>query len=349
MKFALSTDQLLERRDVISVADIFCELYPETEGYAIAHRPGAILGPLESRKIHSTGLSKKIPTPEELSKNSFLVPTMSQQLFVPCSVKVIFNVTQGLSMGIPKCEKSYQISYLYDDYFLQRPGKSWRERLFSSYLKNWLKKSLSQVDELWVGSSRLKSQLKDFYKGEIQIVPPFIKLSEFPLIPSSIFKHDFYLVNAEDLDLKMARGILALLKLRSTRFRFIGNDHHLEELKNELPPESFFGERCAGELAPLMSSSRGLIDLKRHGFPKASIQCQATGRPVVALKGGSAEDFHQSPYVELVANLRELGGALDRLETSLKEGLDPKKVRAYAMDYHDLKFKGFLKRRMEAL
>lgn len=349
MKTALSTDQLLERRDITTVADIFCELYPDAESYAIAHRPGAILGPLESRKIHSTGLSKKVTSPEGLSQNSFLVPTMSQQLFVPCSVKVVFNLTQGLSIGIPKCEGTYQISYLYDDYFLQRPGESWREWLFSSYLKNWLKKGLSQVDELWVGSQRLKSELSDFYSKEIQVVPPFIKLSEFPLIPSSLFKHDFYLINAQGVDVPTARKILEILEARSTRFRFIGHDEHLEELKKELSPESFFGERCAGELAPLMSSSRGLIDLKLHGFPKSSIQCQATGRPVVVRQGGSAEDFHQSPYLQMISDVSQLEEALTRLESSLEQGWEPKKVRAYVMDYHDLKFKGFLKRRMESL
>ena len=349
MNLALSTDQLLERRDVTSVSDIFCELYPDAQAYAIAHRPGAILGALESRKIHSTGLSKKILTPEQLSKNSFLVPTMSQQLYIPCRINVIFNVTQGLSLGIPKCDDSYQVTYLYDDYFLSSPGKSWRERLFSSYIKSWLKKSLSQVNELWVGSERLKTELAKIYQGEIQVVPPFIKLSEFPLIPSSLFKHDFYLINAAALDLKTAREILKLLDSRSTRFRFIGKDEHLDKLKEDLPTESFFGERCAGELAPLMSSARGLIDLTLHGFPKSAIQCQATGRPVIGRKAGSAADFHNSPYLQLITDVDELGAALDRLESSLEEGIDPKKIRAYAMDYHDLKFKGFLKRRMESL
>lgn len=349
MKVALSLDQLLQRDNATSCADIFCELFPDAECYTVAHKVGGVLGNVEIRKIHSTGLSKKIETVDELGKYNFLIPTITQQLFIPCSVDVVFNISRGLSHGIQKCQETKQITYLYDDYFLSRRPRSWRERIFKSYLKSWARKSLKQVDVLWVSTEKLKMDLQPLVKNPIEVVPPFFKLTEFPLIPSSLFKHDFYCIEASALTPEQASVVVSVLEQRTARWRFIGVDDHLVELKKQFPAIQFFGDHCAGELAPLLSSSRGCIDLTTEIFPESAMKAQACGRPCIGKSGGWSESFLDSPYVFKVSSLKnDLPRALDELESCLSS-LEPKKVRAHVMEYHDLKFKGALMRAMEKL
>lgn len=346
MKVAFSLDHLLQRENATACADIFCELFPDADCYTLAHKVGAVLGNVEIRKIHSTGLSKKVSSLDELAKNAYLVPTISQQLFVPCSVDVVFNISRGLSHGFKKCKETKQITYLYDDYFLSRKPRSWRERFFRSYLKSWAKKSLGQVDLLWVSTQELHDALAPHLSIPIEVVPPFFKLTEFPLIPSSLFKHDFYCIEASCLSEEQAQMIVDQLEKRATRWRFIGVDDHLGELKKKYPVEAFYGDRCAGELAPLLSSARGCIDLTTEIFPESAMKAQATGRPVITQRGGFSDAFLQTPHAHKINSLKEdLSSALDQLEASLAT-LEPKKVRAYVMDYHDLKFKGALMRAM---
>lgn len=349
MKVALSLDHLLQRENATSCADIFCELFPDADCYTVAHKAGAVLGNVEIRKIHSTGLSKKVETVDELAKNAYLVPTISQQLFVPCSVDVLFNISRGLSHGFKKCQETKQITYLYDDYFLTRAPKSWRERFFRSYVKSWSKKALSQVDILWVSTQELHDALAPYLKIPVEVVPPFFKITEFPLIPSSLFKHDFYCIEASSVSLDQAQIILETLDKRSTRWRFIGVDDHLAELKKNYPADTFYGDRCAGELAPMLSSARGCIDLTTDVFPESALKSQAVGRPVITMSGGFSDAFLKTPHAHKVSSLKkDLDQALDQLEASLAT-LEPKKVRAFVMDYHDLKFKGALIRAMDKL
>lgn len=349
MKVALSLDQLLQRDNATSCADIFCELFPDAQCYTIAHKVGGVLGNVEIRKIHSTGLSKKVETADELGKFNFLIPTIAEQLFIPCSVDVVFNISRGLSHGIQKCKETKQITYLYDEYFLNRKPRTWRERFFRSYLKSWARKSLQQVDVLWVSTEKLKIALQPLVKVQIEVVPPFFKLTEFPLIPSSLFKHDFYCIEASALTPKQANEVVEVLQQRQARWRFIGVDDHLVELKKQYPAIQFFGDHCAGELAPLLSSSRACIDLTTEIFPESAMKAQATGRPCVARIGGWSDSFLDSPYVFKISSLKnDLPQALDALEASLPS-LEPKKVRAFVMEYHDLKFKGALMRAMEKM
>ena len=67
------------------------------------------------RRIFSTFLSNKVKSKNQLHENSFLIPSASKNLFIPCSVDLIINISNGYSQGIKKCEKTKQITYLYSD------------------------------------------------------------------------------------------------------------------------------------------------------------------------------------------------------------------------------------------
>ena len=124
MKVALSTDTLLKRDHSTEIYDLLCELFPEAEAYALAHRPGTILGPAEHRKVHSTFLSTKVQSHEEIGKYFFSIPSALKNLFIPCSNNVILNISRGLSHGIKKCKESYQITYLYDEFWFDKKRDS---------------------------------------------------------------------------------------------------------------------------------------------------------------------------------------------------------------------------------
>lgn len=343
---ALSTDHLLYRDPSIGMLDIFCELYPEARAFTLAHKVGAILGHLELRSIESTGLSKKSETLDQLMHKSFLIPTLAEQLRIPCSIDIMFNLSRGLSHSFRKCESTKLISYFYDDLLLSRSPASFSERFFRSYLKNWSRKGLGQVDLLMIPHEAFKAQLEPYVKSRIEVVPPFFKLSDFPLIPSKIFKKDFYCIHATGLTLKEARSIIELFDQRKMRYRFIGEDEHLAELKRSLPADHFFGSRCAGELAPLLASSRGLIDFEMSFFPLQSLQGMAEGLRILYRQASPGAVFLETPYAK-ASSLSELGQDLDHIDKSFEQD-EAQKIRAYVMDYHDLKFKGSLLRAMNS-
>lgn len=279
MKVGIGCDHILERDRSIEVVEALCAIFPEAEIYTLAHRPRQVLGSLERRKIHSTFLSHKAKSLEELIKYSYLVPTAAKNLHITCDLDLFIDVSSGLGHGLKSCAKTKRISYLLDK--RDGPKKSGiLNKFFSLYVENWKKKNLLDDRTLWVETLELERVLKTFEK-ESRVLRPFVKLDDFKVIKSAGFTHSAYLINAAALNVKEAAQIAQALNLKKLKFKFIGIDSHLSSLKLSLGESNFFGEKCHGELAPLMSSAAGLIDHDAHPYSPFTLECLASGRPVL--------------------------------------------------------------------
>ncbi|MFT6070590.1 MAG: hypothetical protein ACJAT2_003027 [Bacteriovoracaceae bacterium] len=282
MKVAIGCDHILERDRSIEIVEALCAIFPDAEVYTLAHRPKQVLGPLERKKIHSTFLSHKVSSLKELSKYSYLIPSAAKNFHITCSLDLFIDVSSGMGHGFKTCEKTKRISYLLDK--KEDSIKSgFIRKFFKSYLNNWKRKNLLDERTLWVETPELEQNLKAMGKSP-QILRPFVKVEDFKVIKSAGFKHSAYLINALPLNEEMAEKIADNLKNQKIGFKFIGDDGHLLGLKDKLGEGSFFGEKCHGELAPLMSSAAGLIDFDTHPYSPFTLECLASGRPVLKNK-----------------------------------------------------------------
>lgn len=282
MKVGIGCDHILERDRSIEVVEALCAIFPDAEIYTLAHKPKLVLGPLERKRIHSTFLSHKVSTLKELEKFAYMVPTAAANLNITCSLDLFIDVSSGMSHGFKTCEKVKRVSYLLDK--KEDPSKKGLlKRFFNSYLNNWKRKNLLDERTLWVETPELEKNLKALGTCP-QILRPFVKVEDFKVIKSAGFKHSAFLINALPLNEELASSIINLLKEKDLGFKFIGQDDHLEALKEKLGESSFFGEKCHGELAPLMSSAAGLIDFDTHPYSPFTLECLASGRPVLKNK-----------------------------------------------------------------
>lgn len=279
MKVGIGCDHILERDRSIEVVEALCAIFPDAEIYTLAHRPKQVLGPLERKKIHSTFLSHKVSNLEELEKYAYMIPSAAKNLHITCNLDLFIDVSSGMSHGLKTCEQVRRVSYLLDkkDRFSK---KGLIGRFFNSYVNNWKRKNLLDERTLWVETPHLEMNLKAMGK-EPKILRPFVKVEDFKVIKSAGFKHSAFLINALPLNEELALVIIENLQKDNHIFKFIGVDDHLASLKEKLGESSFFGEKCHGELAPLMSSAAGLIDFDTHPYSPFTLECLASGRPVL--------------------------------------------------------------------
>jgi hypothetical protein len=343
MKICITTDLLTGRDLGIEVIETFLEVFDQASLLAISFKEGAILGPVELRNITSTSLTHKIHNYHDLQKYSFLAPGVLGNHFISCQYDLIINVSRGLSHGFKRCKTTRQITYLLDQ-AANPTGKNFIEKLFKSFVNKWALRKLDQVDELWVSSVAMKEQLKGFYSKEIIVVPPFIKVQDFPLIPSDVYPHNYYVINAEVIDLKLAESLISIMKAQKFEFRFVGKDTHLQSLKKNHKEHIFLGEKCNGDLAPILAASRGLIDLNKSTFPALSLCALSSGRPVII----SQNDYISGEGVFTIGD--------DKKETILEQiealnnkhpEIGPEKLHGQANNFHQMKFKGLIQRRIE--
>lgn len=354
MKIAVSCDAVISRNHVTSIIESIFSVFEEAELYTIVHHQGKILGSIEQRKIHSTYLSSMIDEEKAFGdfwwKKAMLIPGATKNLTIPCSVDLLINISSGFSQNFDRCEGVYQITYLVENQFKIRKPKFWREKIFRGYLEHWALKGLKSSHELWVPNEKA---LK-FWEGEhdnVSLLKPFIKATDFPLMPDGIrkgFPRDFFCIDAESLNKDQAFKLIENLKAANLKFRFVGEDSHLEEVKRESEDAMFFGNRCSGELAPLLSASRGFMSFQRVGFPSHCIESLSSGTPIWLPQESEGLDYVEGAGVFKSPEKDLNSEYLIKLFLEMNE-VDPKKLHAHGNHYHDIKFRSEVSRRIEKL
>lgn len=350
MKVAVTCDHILERKYWTRIFEAILEIFEEAEVYTIAHRPKGVLGRIELRRIHSTFLSNFVKTENALFKNSMLIPGAARNLVIPCSYDLVINITTGLSHGITTCERTKVVTYLVEDLISKRDKKSLREKLFSGYLNSWSNKSFLDSDEIWVGSEKLRSSEK--FKDKAKLLLPFFNINDFPIFPeaqAALFPRDFVVIQAESLSLESAQSFISLLDKIEMKYRFVGVDHHLKTLKESVDSKFFLGKKCSGELAPLFSAALCAIDFSTDSWNEFTYQAMATGRPVI-VNEKSLDEGHIS-VGNGVYSFRKENEIPDIIQKVIQEhqNLEPKKIRGQVSQFHEIKFKSEVKRRLERL
>ena len=344
MKVAITCDFLLERSHYVEIIESLCEVFPEAVIYCFAHKQGAILGHIEQRSIKSTYLSKIVTTEEEFYKHSNKLPSLAKNLFVSCDYDLIINVSKGFSQGLAKCKTTKLITYLYDLDLDQKITKSFLQKVFSPFVHSWIKKTLGNADLVLSSREDLLKTLEGL-KAPTEVVPPPFRVSDYALFPKEMFKHHFFLIEAKGLSLENAKELIEWMKEWNYAFQFIGPDEHLKILKADYPENTFFGDRCSGEHAPVLAASKALISFNQEDFPALAMGTLAVGRPVILIS--TLKKWLSGVGIGFVegVNKNELKVAIDNIADD--SALEPGKVRAHVMEYHDIKFKAQMKRTLD--
>lgn len=347
MKVAITCDHLLGRNHYTEIIEAFCELYPDAPIYCFAHARGKILGAIEQRSIKSTYLSNIVTTEEEFYKHAHKLPSLAKNLFVSCEFDVIINVSKGFSQGLHRCETSKIVTYLYDLDLDKKIKNGFVQKLFSPFVRSWVEKSLKNVNQLTVARFDLAEKLKPLHSS-IEVIPPPFRITDYALFPRDMFKHHFYLIEAEGLKLSEASILAEWMKEWNYQFQFIGNDAHLSSMKKNHPEQTFFGQKCCGEHAPVLAASKALITFNTENFPQLTLGALATGRPVIIAT--ELKKWVEGEGITIVDGLDKslLKQAIETVESKDLEW-ESKKIRAHAMEYNEAKFKIQMKRLLDKL
>lgn len=345
MNVAITCDSLLERNHANEIVELLCEAFPESMIYTLAHKEKAILGTIEQRKIKSTGLSRKVLAENDLYDHLLMLPNLTQSMKLSCTHDYILNVSRGFSHAFDRCDKSKQITYLYELSFEEHFDTFWK-KLLRPFIVNKFITGLKKAHKVLVSNEKLKIDLAK-YGIESEVLPPPFRLSDYALFPKTMFKHDFFTVDTRGLKLKEINLLIDFFTKRNEKFQFVGPTDGLgaefEEYKKAHPENRFFGERCSGEHAPVLASSRAFISFDNVKFPKMTLAALAVGRPVVIKNSHQDLVSGTGTYFVNDFNLNELSKVLDQINIEHDE-LDNQKIRANVMKYHDIKFKAQLKR-----
>ena len=346
MKIAITCDTLIKRNHYTEIVESICEAFPEARLYCFVHLAGKILGHIEQRVITSTYLSNEVKSEEDFWKKSYQFPSLASNLFVSCEYDLIINISNGFSQGFKKCDRSKMITFFYDDNYEKKIRNSLVQKIFYSYVVSWAQKSFINSNVVLVAREDMKARLLQHAKN-IEVVPPPFRISDYSLFPKEMFAHHYFLVESDGLSESQASQMIDWMKEWKIDFQFIGNDDHLASLKLNHPESRFFGNKCSGEHTPVLAASKAFISFNEHSFPHLALGTMATGRPVIL--ANSLKKWVSGTGTYFASFSKEsLKAMIDEVNAN-ESTLDPQKIRAHAVYFHDIKFKSKIKRVVEEL
>ena len=159
--------------------------------------------------------------------------------------------------------------------------------LVLSYLRVWDQQAAERVDE-WIAISEfVRRRIQKYYQKDSVVIHPPVNVAKFPLAeepPEGFWLMVGRLVAYKNFDL----AIEAFTRL-GWPLKIVGTGVEERRLRAKAGRNvEFLGQVSDTELASLYRRSSGLIFPQEEDFGIVPLEAMASGRPVIALRGGGA-------------------------------------------------------------
>jgi len=255
---------------------------------------------IKNRKIHSTFL-QKFPFSTKLYKAYLpLMPTAIEYLDLQ-KYDIIFSSHHCVAKGIIPRPNAVHICYchsparyiwdmfwIYSDLNGFNKYKKLASFFLCNYLRMWDVTSANRVDYFIANSSYTAARISKFYNRRSRIIYPPVETKKFNCKESE----DFYLMASRLVAYKRFDLAIQAFNESGKRLVIIGDGAEYEKLKAMAKPNvTLLGKVSSDVLIDYMSRCKGFIFPGKEDFGIVMVEAQASGKPVIAFRGGGAIDI----------------------------------------------------------
>src|SRR5437588_3899029 len=295
-RVALVHDFLLDVRGAERVFIELCEMWPEADIYTAIYDERGTEGRFAGRRVHSSFLQRLKPSARTFRA---LLP------FYPAAIEsfdlggydLVVSSSSAWAHAVLCDERAVHVSYCHNPFryawndrdrtltrrrdpitlaFLRGLFRRWRQW-------DWI--AAQRTDRYVANSRTTQARISAYFGRESAIVHPPVDVGRFA--PGTVGSH--YAIVSELMPHKeIDVAIEAFNELRLPLI-VIGDGPDYRRLRKLAGPSvQFAGRLPDAEVANVLSGARALIMTAVEEFGIVSIEAQASGRPVIARRGGGA-------------------------------------------------------------
>lgn len=302
MKVALVQDWLVTYRGGEKVLEAIAELFPDADLFTLLHRPGAFPRVIEDRRIRTSFL-QAIPGIHE--RYRYFLPLFPRAIesFDLRGYDLVLSTSHCVAKGVRKPEGAVHVSYvhapmrymwdLYEDYFGEGRaplGTRLAARAVRRSLQRWDVRSAQRVDRFLANSHHIAAQIGRLWGRQAQVVHPPVELERFAAEPlEGGGQGGFFLWAGAFAPYKRLDLALETFRRFDAPLYVVGSGQDERRARQLAPPNvKFLGQVSDAELARLYRDCRALLFTGEEDFGLTPLECQASGRPVIAYASGGA-------------------------------------------------------------
>ena len=328
-RVALVHDFLLDVRGGERVFLELCAMWPEADVFTAVYDEAGTEGRFAGRRVHSSFLQRL-----RLSASNFraflpLYPAAIES-FDLSGYELVISSSSAWAHAVLCDERSVHVSYCHNPFRYawsdrdrtlanRDPVTRWFLRSTLSRWRQWDWIAAQRTDRYVANSKTTQARIRSYFGRDAEIVHPPVDTARFR--PGAVGAH--YLVVSELMAHKQIDVAIRAFNRLRLPLVVVGDGPHYKRLSRLAGPSVTFAGRLSDEdVAALMASCRALVVTSVEEFGIAAVECQASGRPVIARRGGGALET----IVEGVTGAFFKGGPAELATTILSfddENIDP--------------------------
>jgi glycosyltransferase involved in cell wall biosynthesis len=348
MKVAIVHYWLVKMRGGENVLEALCELYPGADIFTHVYCPEMVSDVINSHKVTTTFI-QRLPFSKKLYQVYLpLMPFALSQLKLT-GYDLVISSESGPAKGVKishgakhVCYCHTPMRYIWDMYDEYRSNAGFLTRALMPLLITWLRKwdraTSRGVDQFIANSRFVQQRIKNIYGRESTVIYPPVAVDQFKV---SDVVEDYYLYAGELTHYKQPQLAIEAFNRSGRKLLVIGEGGIESELKSQARPNiTFLGRQSFDRLRQYFSQCRALIFPGIEDFGIVPVEVMASGRPVIAYRGGGALETvveNESGLFFDEQTPDSLNGVIDQFEAS--EGIfRPADIRNITLKFSKERF-----------
>ena len=356
MKVAIIHYWFLTRRGGEKVVESILKIFPDADIYTLFYDNNQYGKFLDNHKIYTSWLDKPFLR-KHYQKIFPLYPIGIKSLKLKNDYDLIISSESGPAKGIEIKNNAPHICYIHSpmrycwshvDLYINSVHPSLRifMKFFLKRLKNWDKKTVSNVDLYISNSENVAKRVKKYYNRESIVIYPPISEELFIKPLNTDRKNEIYLSFGAITPYKKIDLLIDAFNVNGKKLVIIGDgSEKVKLMKNANPNIEFKGAMELAKIENIFSKTRALLFPGEEDFGMIPLELMAYGIPVIALKKGGAletviedrNDYKESTGLFFEEqNVSSLNNAIELFE-KVENKFDPEWIRNHALKFREKK------------
>lgn len=344
MKVAIVHDYLNQMGGAERVVSVLHEIFPEAPIYTTIVDQDVLLPALAKADIRPSWMQKLPGLRKHFKKYLPLYPYAIESLDLR-AYDLIISSSSAFAKGAIKKPGALHICYCYTPMRFVWDFQNYIKNeeinfLYKSFLKpiifhlkNWDLETRNRPDYYVAISNVVKSRIKKIYGKEAEVIYPPVEVEKFYIKAAP---ENFYLIVSRLNSYKKIDLAIEAFNSIGLPLKIIGTGPYLNTLikmaKNNI---EFLGRLTDREVADYYASCKALIFPGEEDFGLVPLEANASGRPVIAFKGGGALDTVREGVNGIFFerhNVEDLIDAVRLMEKRIHD-FSPLKIRQHALNF----------------
>ncbi len=355
MKVALVHDYLVQYGGAERVLEAFTEIFPQAPIYTMVYDKNLMRGAFSQRKI-ITSFLQKIPFVGSHHRLFPLLMPMAIEQFDLSEYDVVLSDSNSYAKGVITMPHTVSITYCHtpmryawDDchkYIREFKYSDFTKKLVPfamNYIRVWDKISADRPDVYIANSCFVASRIKKYYGKNAFVINPPVNTRNFHI---SRHIENYYLMVSRALPYKRFDIVVeAFNRLRNLRLKIIGKGPEIDRLRKQAGENiEFLGYLDDEETSQYYSKCKAFIFPAEEDFGIAPLEAMASGRPVIAFRGGGALETVIENKTGIFFDQQTPEAVAEAVRNFDADKFDPSEIRKHALKFDREIFKKKIKK-----